>query len=385
LSDFRELTNLGVIKKVDKLLDISNTKISDVGDVQYGDLKYTNSRKDKFEKLDNKLEKLKEIIENRKSKIWDLDNPNLDEEGEKRHAALAYIIDQFGYPQREYSNDTVLIMAINKIELLNKERKKLAEQGLDINEISDKIESYERFVDDLNGEVDVYSVVNVYGDDSNYFKLFDTYRVFWAGSYDEAHDLARQNVSNILDEGGYKNFNRRFVESHVDRKQLEKDLTSFYYTDISENPEVYFDDSDYRLTDEEEEEVEEINDEIIRLEKEQEKIRRDIEDPDDFEKLYDAIQAKIDSLEKIKSELEDKKLTDDMINDKVESNVAYGLSHMKYIVEELGFDLSNYIDEDAFIDAVIEEDGFGHNLRTYDGSYDEININGNNYIVFRYE
>ena len=52
-------------------------------------------------------------------------------------------------------------------------------------------------------------------------------------------------------------------------------------------------------------------------------------------------------------------------------------------MNEWGLEMNEYIDKDAFIKGIVEEDGYGTTLNGYDGSADEINIEGETYYVMR--
>ena len=52
-------------------------------------------------------------------------------------------------------------------------------------------------------------------------------------------------------------------------------------------------------------------------------------------------------------------------------------------LNEHGLDWENFIDKDEFIQGVIDADGYGHTLNGYDGSADEMNVQGNWYYVMR--
>ncbi len=48
-----------------------------------------------------------------------------------------------------------------------------------------------------------------------------------------------------------------------------------------------------------------------------------------------------------------------------------------------GYSLSDYIDKDGLLDALVDESDFGEALNGYDGTYDEIRHNGETYILMR--
>jgi hypothetical protein len=56
-------------------------------------------------------------------------------------------------------------------------------------------------------------------------------------------------------------------------------------------------------------------------------------------------------------------------------------------LREMGFDkddIMNFVDVDSVIDYLIRNDDWGDIFGSYDGGADEYNINGNIYIVMRY-
>jgi hypothetical protein len=52
-------------------------------------------------------------------------------------------------------------------------------------------------------------------------------------------------------------------------------------------------------------------------------------------------------------------------------------------MEDFGLEWDNYMDKDAFIDGLIDADGYGHTLNSYDGTADEIRIQDEWYYVMR--
>ena len=56
---------------------------------------------------------------------------------------------------------------------------------------------------------------------------------------------------------------------------------------------------------------------------------------------------------------------------------------MGYGSKQLSEYLENYVDKDKFIEEVIETDGFGHILNSYDGTEDTYSVDGVDYYIFR--
>ena len=52
-------------------------------------------------------------------------------------------------------------------------------------------------------------------------------------------------------------------------------------------------------------------------------------------------------------------------------------------IRELGLELDNFINKRDFIEGVIDADGYGHTLSSYDGNADEVTVEGFTYWVIR--
>ena len=52
-------------------------------------------------------------------------------------------------------------------------------------------------------------------------------------------------------------------------------------------------------------------------------------------------------------------------------------------METFGLSWSHYVDKDEFIQGVIDADGYGHTINSYDGSADEVYVNDELFYVMR--
>ena len=52
-------------------------------------------------------------------------------------------------------------------------------------------------------------------------------------------------------------------------------------------------------------------------------------------------------------------------------------------MDEFGLDIDNYIDKDSLIRDVVDTDGYGHTLNSYDGTADETYVKDKLYYVMR--
>ena len=72
-----------------------------------------------------------------------------------------------------------------------------------------------------------------------------------------------------------------------------------------------------------------------------------------------------------------------MIEDKIDSLVEEVRSNALYYLDEFGIDISDYIDVDSLIEDVLDIDGTGPSLGSYDGAENESSVNNTCYYVYR--
>jgi hypothetical protein len=112
----------------------------------------------------------------------------------------------------------------------------------------------------------------------------------------------------------------------------------------------------------------------------------DGEDDEDVEERIDELNDEITDME---TEIEDIKedpegdFPDELLEDIIERRVDEAKYDVEGFMNEWGLEWNNYIDKDAFIKAVVEEDGYGTTLNGYDGSADEIDVEGVTFYVMR--
>jgi hypothetical protein len=117
-----------------------------------------------------------------------------------------------------------------------------------------------------------------------------------------------------------------------------------------------------------------------------------------FEEQYDgeddeSIEEKIDELTDLIVEYEDEideienspegEFPNDLIDDKVQELVSDVRRDPESFMNDYGLDWEHYIDKDEFIQDVIDTDGYGHTINSYDGSADEITIQDQLFYVMR--
>ena len=55
------------------------------------------------------------------------------------------------------------------------------------------------------------------------------------------------------------------------------------------------------------------------------------------------------------------------------------------VIEEYGLNIENFIDIKGFKEGLIQTDGIGHTLNSYDGDYDTIEFNDETYYILQIE
>ena len=325
-----------------------------------------------------------EANERREDNEWEL-GPDCPDEGLKAHALFQWLVDN-GDATFLSDEDRIKIRSIeNEIERLNSEYNDAQDVRSDLLK---KIEELEDEIDEIKGgSIDVYNIIPT-GDfyDMTEFEVIDAgleNRRYVVGNEDETKESARVAVKNLIDDVGYDGFSPSFVSSHLDTDKITDMAHDSYSEDVYNNPEVYFEDSDRLLSDRQQEKI---NLNKMRINQLEEKIF-DLESFDeDFSEEIDLIQEEIDEIVSDISDIENDPqgdFPDELMEEKIEDLVNYVRRDPESYLSDMGLDYSDFVDEDEFIDAVIDADGYGHTLNHYDGNEDEVEIEGETYYVMR--
>lgn len=385
--------DLGNIGYIDGKLDISNTNVGDVSQIQVkGYISDYGSKRDKLRKAAELRQKRAEAAERREENEW---NPeNTDDVGIKANALFEWLVGQ---------NELSGISDEEKEELKNLEveleqlKERYDSDELESNEVSelyDKITEIEERIEELTGEnVDVYDLVekgNHYGLTTfEVLSLGD--REYTVGTESEMDEAGKEYTESYIDDVGIEGFNRSFIEDYIDEDELRGYIHDFYYDDVSQNPDVYFDEDDFELTEEQEKRKEELENYISEMEDMKSNLedeQKEIEDSDSDE--YLTIQEKLDEIdenidtaqEELDSIEPDTEPTDEMIEDKVEDYVNDRMRDPLAFIEEFGLKIDDFIDKDELAQGLLDTDGYGV-MNSYDGEYDTIGFNDETYYIMR--
>ena len=242
--------------------------------------------------------------------------------------------------------------------------------GEDMNNIEDAIEEAES----------VYDIIPLY----DYYGMYEFEyggAEYAVGNDEAADEAAIERTRSLIDDIGYEGFNPSFMEWHVDGDRVADYAEDWFWDDVSEAPEDYLDDDDRELTQHSKDEIEKINEEIGRLQEDLEELDSEVE--------REVAQDRIDELEELK---EDIKMDDDSYEYTEEAKDNYVERRMDEVRDDpVGFlrdfgmeeSIKDFIDEDDFIEAVIESDGRGHTLSSYDGVENEVSFDDEWYYIYR--
>ena len=247
---------------------------------------------------------------------------------------------------------------------------KAQDYGMDMNNIEDAIEEAES----------VYDIIPLY----DYYGMyeFEYGGAEYAVGLDEAADEAAiERTRSLIDDIGYEGFTPSFMEYYVDGDRVADYAEDWFWDDMSEAPEDYLDDDDRELTQHSKDEIEKINEEIGRLQEDLEELDSDVE----IEVTQDRIDELEERKEDIKMDDDNYEYTQDAKDEYVERRMDEVRNDPVGFLRDFGMEesIKDFIDEDEFIDGVVESDGRGHTLSSYDGVENEVSFDDEWYYIYR--
>ena len=234
--------------------------------------------------------------------------------------------------------------------------------------------------EDLENAESVYDIIPLH----DYYGMYEfeydgaEYAIGDDGAADEA---AFERTKSLIDDIGYEGFNPGFMESHIDGDELADYMEDWFYDDMNDRPEDYLDDDDRQMTDEAEEKIDDIDGDIGELQEELE--------VGENEEGEQEILDKIDELEAYKEEISEDddswEYTEEAKNDYVEERKSEVRDDPMSFLRDWGMEdrVSDFIDEDSFVEDVVSSDGRGHTLSSYDGHENEIVYQDDWYYIYR--
>lgn len=372
----------------------------------------------------------------RKNGEWDLNNPNISEEGEKAQALFRYIEDS-GSIDTISDDDKESIQELkSQIKSLEEEQENLSTDNEDFeeryDEISDQISELEDEIESiLDDKIDVYDLFEEGGHyQLTRFKSLSTNQEFAVGDYRDADESLNEYYEEHVDDP-INYFSTEYLKNYIDEKRVIEEFEDSIREWIIDDPDSYG--VKLELSDEQEEEIW-----LLEMEKwvyENEGVRAPIQnatredgnvfdfedaednrfqykntstdpsrsnwvlykdgqvvsphqiyDDEDTEEHEEEKESRISDIEYEIEEIKDNpdgEPSDDAIEEAVEDYISDHIegNALSYL-NDMGYDWSNYIDKDELLEDVVSNGDYG-DLNGYDGNYDVYTINGTSYVVMR--
>ena len=391
------------IKNLSELVGEENykkitTSINDYLELEFAEQLKIWRDKESAKKEKERLERLRtqrilnqreeEAQERRLDNEWEL-GPDCPEVGLKAHALLQYLQDNERLTVLDNNDRADMLRIQNEIEELQLQYDNSEDVRTDlldqISDLEDELEEYETWID-------VYNIIPTGSHyDTTEFEVINAdidNRRYAVGDEDEMQSSAYDAVENLIDDIGYEGFNSGFAKDHIDTEAVVSYAEEVYEDDVRNNPDAYFDESERQLSDEQDEKIDILKMRISQTQKLISNFEQQYGDEDD-----ESIEEKIDELTDMIVEYDDEiddienspegEFPEDLIDDKVQDLISDVRRDPEWFMGEYGLEWSEYIDKDEFIKAVIDTDGYGHNLNSYDGSADEVTIQDQLFYVMR--
>jgi len=432
LSKDKRITDLGPIR-IEGNLDVSNTNIKSLENVELTG--YPRIWSTPWEKELDRRKRQRELAdaeERREEDAWNLNDT--DNEGERANAAFEYAVNLGLLKARTEDEEIELRELKTKLsELETQMDQEEDEERYD--ELSSEFDEIQERVDELEGEyTDVYDLIP----DGSHYDL-DSFRsisegfVIAVGTESEADESMRDYYQEWVDDP-VTYLNSDTISYHLDGDKVADYFEYVIDEWVREDPDNYGIEKD--LSDDQEEEIW-----LLEMEKwvyENEGVRAPISEPTredgnvfDFEdaegnrfqykntstdpnrsnwvlykdgqvvpphQIYDDEDTEDHENERdsrisdIEYEIEEIKDNPDgePNEEKIEEEVEDRLDSIRRdplgFLEDMGYDfraMIDFIDKDDLLESLINDSDYGSALNGYDGDYDQININGTDYIVMR--
>ena len=328
--------------------------------------------------------------ERRQNNEWDPEVLDNGDEGSCAWALFNYLV-QNGDIQAKTPENTRRIEEINSELRTLRQTYDNIENANEITDLVSDIESLEDELEELNNLKDVYDMIPLNGKNYELYRFTTTeFETEWqVGDSASTEQSALESVQNLLDDVGYDGFNPNFVENHIDEEQWKGWLKDFFESDVYENPESYLDESDRELSRGQVARIAELQEIIKGLEFEKDSLDdEDEEYGSEYERLNDEITILQEEIQEIEDD-PDGEYDSDKLDDVVNSRVREYRDDMEsFLSDYYGVPMGEFIrsndmiDEKSLIQDVVDTDGYGVTLNTWDGSEESVSYNGDTYYLF---
>jgi hypothetical protein len=224
--------------------------------------------------------------------------------------------------------------------------------------------------------------------DTDEFAVEGVDGIFAVGTDDEMMSSAKEYLEDYIDEMGYEGFDNSLLEEHIDNEEVAAYARDFYEDDVYSNPESYLSDDKRMLSNKQKEQVDIFEMRKDRLGRSIEQFLKGLGGENDnwyrgkIKELEGIIEEYEEEIEMIKSD-PDGDYPETLVSQVIDDNVYEVKRDPTQFIEDFGLDVSNFINKKGFIEEIINIDGYGHTLNRYDGTVDEVFLDGDLFFVMR--
>ena len=358
----------------------------------YADKAAAKKEKERLENLriQRELQEKRETAQERREEgEWSGRYEEMDEEGLRANALLNYL-DSYESVEVMTSEDRAAITRLElEIDRLDQEYDNSEDPRPDLLDQKSELEDE---LEDLKNKIDVYNIIptgTFY--ELGEFEVIDSGlsdRRYAVGDEDDMQRSAYDYLDNLIDDIGFEGFSKPFAMGYLDIDAIIDYAEEMFNYDISDSPESYFDDDQRELSDKQEEDIKVARLFIERAENQISMMEDQMDgDNDDdiqekIDELNELIDSHLDEITQIKENPEGD-FPEDLIEDMVNERIRDVRNDPEEFLNEYGLEWDNYIDRRDFIKGIIEADGYGQTLNSYDGSADEVKVGDQWFYVMR--
>lgn len=383
--------SLGNVAKIEGSLDISHTKVSDISGIEVKGNIWDSDTPIERKRIAAELkEKLAEVEVRRSNSEWDLNSESIDDEGIRANALYQYLVDIGDIEELDEEEKERLSNLKIELDKLQDEYNNVEDPEL-VSDLYDRITDLEGDIEGLENENnDVYIISPL--EWKNYgLSMFEVVgipglrnREYSVGDTDEMDKALDSYGYDYVRDVGIENFSEFILEDCIDKDYLSSYVRDWYEDDVQQNPDVYFNEDDFELTDEQEREKELIEAEIEEYEVRQQNLDNEIEEPDEYSRMYDQIQDHIDSLQERLEEITPNtdEPTQDMVDRVVDERIDEATSEPIEFIKNYGLEIKNFVDLDDLAKYLVDSEGY-ELLNSYDGHVENVSLDDETYYIMR--
>jgi len=358
-------TSLGVVT-INGSVDLDGSKFNKKTEANVnGYLSYYNTPLHKYEKRQEFLREIAEQNSKRESGEWDADG-TLDMIGLCANALFKYLI--YSEYEEKTPEDSQRLQEL----YAEKERREEIETETEDDENLIELRAIDAEIEEIEGRIDVYDLVY---DGKHYdlltFKLIkgDDFSIEkWAvGDEDDTERTAQEAAEQYIDDVGAENLSEWLIKDNIDEEEFRDYFRDGEEEYVRENLEDFFDEDDFEYDTEVQDRIDEIEEML--------------EDSENLsQEQYDELNEELDELKN-----NEKTVPEDLIERKVEEMLDDKSYDIIGTCRDYGIELSQFVNEDELAQGMVDADGFGHTINSYNGNEDDIVFDEETYYIFQIE